>query len=320
MTVKATGKPRITVLNADGDTPLPGLDELSDSASIEQVWEREQLAALLPQTDILVVTDFRTGLLQQLWPREHEIQWVHAASAGVDALTFEPLWSSPIAITNARGVFDRGIAEYVLGAVLLLAKDSLGNLRHQREHRWVHRETPLIRDQRVLVVGAGSIGREVAGLLHAVGMKVTGVARSARHDPPFDAVHAEKDLPTLLPDVDYVVITAPLTDQTRGLFDTDLFACMRPGVYLINVGRGPIVRAEALLDALQRGQVAGAALDVFEQEPLPPEHPLWEIPQVMLSAHMAGDFVGWRRALGQQFARNFRRWQHGEALDNRIER
>ena len=170
----------------------------------------------------------------------------------------------------------------------------------------------------MLFRSAGSIGREVATVLGAMGMNVIGTARHARQDSAFDRVHRQQDLPALLGDADYVVITAPLTPDTDGLFDAATFRQMKPGAALVNVGRGPIVRTDALLQALQRGRLAGAALDVFEAEPLPADHPLWNHPKVMISAHMAGDFIGWRQALGQQFVDNFHRWRRGQPLDNPV--
>ncbi|MBZ2189486.1 D-2-hydroxyacid dehydrogenase [Alcanivorax sp. JB21] len=311
-------KPVIAVLTAEDEDMLPGL-EVGDTATLLHVRDATALRDALQRADILVVTDFRTGMLEDCWPENSPVRWVHATSAGVDALMIPPLKSSDIIITNARGVFDRGIAEYVLGAVLLFAKDTLENLRLQRARQWQHRETALIRDARALVVGAGSIGREVAHMLRAVGMQVTGTARSAREDPAFDKVCASEQLPTLLPGADYIVITAPLTADTQGLFDAGMLARCKTGAVLINVGRGPIVRSDALLDALDNGPLAGAALDVFEQEPLPKDHPLWQHPKVMISAHMAGDFHGWRRALAEQFLSNLARWQRNEDLFNQVD-
>jgi len=264
------------------------------------------------------VTDFRTDMLQEVWPDPCNIRWIHATSAGVDALMIPPVRDSDIPVTNARGIFDRGIAEYVLGAMLLFAKDTLTNLSLMKQHRWQHRETRLLRGSRALVVGAGSIGREVATVLGAMGVSVVGTARNAREDAAFERVHAQQDLPDLLPEADYVIITAPLTPQTEGLFDADQFLRMKPGAVLINVGRGPIVETSALLAALQSGRLGGVALDVFEEEPLHANHPLWDEPNAMLSAHMAGDFIGWRAALGQQFVDNFQRWQKGEPLNNPV--
>lgn len=311
---------RVVVLVAPGESELAGLDGLPGEVEVQTVSAEADLREALPHADVLVVTDFRTGLLERCWPANPKIKWVHATSAGVDALLFPALAESDIPITNAKGIFDRGIAEYVLGAVLLFAKDTMGNLALQREHRWQHRDTEMIDQRRALIVGAGSIGGEVARLLKAVGMQVTGIARRAREDVNFDVVLGNDCLFDCLSVADYVVITAPLTEDTQGLFDDRAFAAMKSGARLINVGRGPIVQTEALLASLQSGHLAGAALDVFEQEPVPEDHPLWEQPNVMMSAHMAGDFIGWQTALGEQFVANFKGWQQGQALFNQVKK
>ncbi len=309
---------RVLVLAAPDDPHLPGLEGLPQEVRVQTVTDEAALSAALPEADVLVVTDFRADMLERCWPDQPRVQWVHATSAGVDALMFPALVDSDIPITNARGLFDRGIAEYVLGAVLMFAKDTLGNLRYQREHRWQHRDTERIDGRRVLVVGAGSIGGEVARLLRAVGMHVTGLARTARRDERFDEIETSDRLYDLLPSADYVVITAPLNADTEGLFDRRALAAMQPTARLINVGRGAIVRSDDLVAALQQGTIAGAALDVVDEEPLPPDHPLWDLPNVMISAHMAGDFIGWRRALGEQFVTNFHRWRTGAPLLNTV--
>lgn len=311
---------RILVLTAPEENELPGLEGLPDDVELSYARDEETLERELAQTDVLVVTDFNTDMLERAWPANSPIRWVHATSAGVDALMFPALVESDLPVTNARGVFNRGIAEYVLGAVLMFAKDSIGNLRFQREHRWKHRETPLIRGAHALVVGAGSIGRDVGGLLQSVGMTVEGTARHERDDDNFRHVWPQEKLPELLPEADYVVITAPLTDDTRGLFDRKTLSRMKSSAVLINVGRGPIVVTDDLVSILQNEGIRGAALDVFEQEPLPDDHPLWDMDSVMISAHMAGDFVGWRRALGEQFVENFRRWRNGKPLQNQVDK
>ena len=320
MSAGALHEPRVTVLLAEDEPALPGLDRLRGDITLREVRGDNGLAEALAETDILVVTDFRVEALEAAWPDPCPIRWVHATSAGVDALMIPPIKNGDFPVTNASGIFDRGIAEYVLGAVLLFAKDTLTNLALQRERRWQHRETAMIRGARALVVGAGSIGREIATVLGGLGMEVVGTARRARQDSAFARVHRQEDLPALLGDADYVIVAAPLTDDTRGLFDDRHFRLMKPGAVFINVGRGAVVRTGALLGALDSGRLAGAALDVFEEEPLPPAHPLWRYPNVMLSAHMAGDFVGWRRALGDQFVDNFQRWRRGQPLANPVDK
>ncbi|WP_111657427.1 D-2-hydroxyacid dehydrogenase [Isoalcanivorax indicus] len=310
--------PVIAVLTAEDEELLPGLETLDAQCTLLHVRDDTGLTEALTRADILVVTDFRTGMLERCWPAQTPLRWIHATSAGVDAVMIEPVRRSDIVVTNARGLFDRGIAEYVLGAVLLFAKDTLGNLRHQRARRWQHRDTALIRNAQALIVGAGSIGSEVARLLQGVGMQTSGIASRAREDAVFGQLHDNSALPELLAEADYVVITAPLTEATRNLFDEAMFRHCKQGAVLINVGRGPIVNTDALMAALDQGLLAGAALDVFEQEPLPESHPLWACPNVMISAHMAGDFIGWRAALAEQFIDNLARWQRGEALLNQV--
>lgn len=199
----------------------------------------------------------------------------------------------------------------------MFAKDFPASVRLQLQHQWQHRESERIQGRQVLVVGAGSIGREIARLLRSVGMEVHGVARSPRReDPDFIAVHGHDQLTGLLGHFDYVVIAAPLTPATRGLFSTEAFRAMRPQARLINIGRGPIVDTRALVKALNAGEIAGAALDVFEEEPLPGDHPLWDMDNVLITAHMAGDVIGWRRALTDQFLENFDHWRRGRPLFN----
>ncbi|HKJ09064.1 MAG TPA: D-2-hydroxyacid dehydrogenase [Gammaproteobacteria bacterium] len=316
-----TDKPVVVTLSAPEDGPPPGLEPLNAYAHIVHTSDRQGLLDAIADADVLLVTDFRTSLLQEAWPRAKKVQWVHATSAGVDAILFPALTESAVPVTNARGIFDNAIAEYVLGLILSFAKDFMGTFALQRERRWRHRDTERIQGRRALVVGAGSIGRAIARLLKATGLEVAGVARHHREDDPdFGTVHATEALHDLLADADYVVVAAPLTESTRGMFGAGQFACMKPTARFINIGRGPIVQTDALVAALRDGRPGGAALDVFEQEPLPPEHPLWQMPQVIVSAHMAGDFIGWRAALSAQFIDNFQRWRQGQALNNLVDK
>src|SRR5690606_3398738 len=168
--------------------------------------------------------------------------------------------------------------------------------------------------QRLLVVGAGSIGQTIGRLAAANGMVVEGIARTARQAPRFESIYETSQLLDRLPGTDFVVIAAPLTDETHGMFGSEAFDAMRESAWLINVGRGPIVDELALLRALNEGSIAGAALDVFAEEPLPPNHPFWGMENVFVSPHMAGDFEGWVAALSAMFIENFERWQRGEPL------
>ncbi|MDN5850462.1 MAG: D-2-hydroxyacid dehydrogenase [Nitrococcus sp.] len=321
MTQRVPDKPVITVLAAPGEALPPGLDSLAEMAALRQAWDAESLRATLPGAHVLCVTDFRTGALRQAWPCADRLQWIHATSAGVDAVLIAEVRTSDVLLTNARGIFDRPIAEYVLGQIIAFAKDFHRNWELQQRQEWVHRDTERVQGKRALVVGAGAIGREIARLARAVGLTVEGIARSERSaDPDFEAVYAAHDLCARLPDADFVIVAAPLTQTTRGLFDAVALRCMKRTARLINIGRGPIVVTDALVQALQEGWIAGAALDVFEEEPLPENHPLWRAPNTVVSAHMAGDFLGWREALIEQFIEQFRRWRRGEPLHNLVDK
>jgi phosphoglycerate dehydrogenase-like enzyme len=314
-------KPIIAVLTAPEEARPPGLEPLEHRATLRFASTHAGLVEAVADADILLVTDFRTTIARDAWPHAERLQWVHATSAGVDAILFPELRASDIPVTNARGIFDRGIAETVLGYILAFAKGLPRSLEMKRRHVWEHRDTERIDGRRVLVVGAGSIGRTIARLVRAAGMVVEGVASHARSDDPdFDTVYGASDLRDALPRADYVVAATPLTDATRGLFGPETFRRMQPAARFINVGRGPVVQTNALVEALRGGEIAGAALDVFEEEPLPQDHPLWEMPQVIITAHMAGDFIGWREALSEQFIANFERWMRGAPLVNLIDK
>jgi len=315
-------KPVITVLTAPDEERPPGLDPLFERASeVRFAWDAETLRQTLPGTHIMMVTDFRTEALREAWPCADALQWIHATSAGVDALMFPELVNSEVTVTNAQGIFDRGIAEYVLCTILMFAKDLPTSIRLQLQHQWKHRDTEKAKGSRVLVVGAGSIGREIARLTSAIGLEVHGIARRSRSDDPdFVAVHDNAALHDQLGLADFVVIAAPLTPATEKLFDASAFKAMKSTARLINIGRGPIVDTQALVNALQNGDIAGVGLDVFEEEPLPSDHSLWAMDNAILTAHMAGDLIGWKAALTEQFLENLANREKGEALFNVVDK
>lgn len=321
MSTSEHSHPLNLVVLTSADEPLPpGLDALPETVRLVHAADEDTLAQSLREADILLVTDFRTELLRRHWAQAQRLRWIHATSAGVDALMFDELVQSNVVVTNARGIFDDAISEFVLGQILMFAKDFHGSFRYQQQRHWQHRESERLENRKVMVVGAGAIGRAIGRRLQANDMQVLGIASRSREDPVFGTVAGQDALPELLPAADFVVIAAPLTEQTRGLFNSRLLACMAPHSRLINIGRGPIVVTDALLEALRSEQIAGAALDVFEQEPLPPQHPLWELPNVILSPHMAGDFIGWQEALTGQFLDNLARWQDAAPLFNQVDK
>ncbi|MEU5522257.1 D-2-hydroxyacid dehydrogenase [Streptomyces sp. NPDC047860] len=304
--------PTLLVLDAD---PLPRLGRLTGRVRVEHA-DESTLAERLPSADVLLVWDFTSHAVRRAWPGGGpRPRWVHTASAGVDHLLCPELAASDTVVTNARGVFDRPIAEYVAALVLAFAKDLPRTLRLQRERTWRHRETRGLAGTRACVVGSGPIGRAIANTLEALGVTTALVGRAAR-----DGVHGPEDLDRLLARADWVIAAAPLTEATRGMFDARRFGVMQPSAHFVNIGRGQLVVEEALAEALRGRWIAGAALDVFETEPLTPDSPLWELPGLIVSPHMSGDTVGWRDQLGEQFVELFERWAAGEPLENVVDK
>lgn len=321
MTRVSRSHPVIVVLVPLNEEAPPGLGALDALAELHVVNDRAGLEAHVDDADILAVYDFRTPLVHDLGKRAAGPSWIHAASAGVDAVLTPAVLDHDTVVTNAQGVFDDAIAEYVLATLLIFAKDLLTTLSLQREHTWRHRESHRLAGRQVLVVGAGSIGGAIGRLCGAAGMSVRGVARTARpDDPDFDAVVSIDQLHAELATADDVVIATPLTAATHHLIDAEALAAMRPGTNLVNIGRGPVIDQHALVDALQRGHVGAAALDVFEEEPLPADHQLWDMANVIVSPHMSGDVVGWVAALGEQFIANVERWRAGEPLHHVVDK
>ena len=311
----------IVVQGALGAHEIPGLSDFAGDATLRFADHGAALREAIRDAEILLGWNFRAQALRAAWPEARNLRWIHWCGAGVDALLFPELVASRVTLTNSRGVFDRPMAEYVLALILAFAKGLPETWSFQSARQWRHRLTDTICGRSVLVVGAGSIGRCIARLCSGAGMRVSGVGRSARaSDVDFGRVHACEHLDNVLPEADFVVVAVPLTPQTRGLLSTAQFRRMKPSARLLNVGRGAIVDEGALIAALEAKAIAGAALDVFEEEPLPAESPLWSMPNVVVSPHMSGDFRGYTHALAAVFRENYRRYCAGEPLLNRIDK
>lgn len=312
---------RVVVMGATLDDPPPGIGVIADAVDLAFADEVAALAAALPGSDVVFAWRPRGAMLSEAWEHAGDLRWVQSASAGVDALLFPELVGSHVVVTNARGVFDEAIAEYVVGVILLFSKGLAGVLEAQRQREWRHRETERLEHKRVLVAGTGPIGRAIARSCAALRMQVRGVGRTARpRDDEFGRVFAAEDLAEAAGWADYVVNALPATAETRHVFGDEVFAAMSPGARFVNVGRGSTVDEGALVRALEQGQIGGAALDVFEEEPLPADSPLWAMPNVVVSPHLAGDFAGWRESAVELFVGNLERYLTGKPLRNVVDK
>ncbi|WP_285314028.1 D-2-hydroxyacid dehydrogenase [Pseudarthrobacter sp. fls2-241-R2A-168] len=315
---RRTRKPVVAVLYREALPPR--LAEIEELAEV-RLTRADGLAKVLDGADVLYQWHSFSPALRESWAAAGSLKWVHVSAAGVSQLLFDELIRSDVLYTNSRGVLSRAIAEFALGFVLDIAKDSRGSLALQQQRRWQHRVTRKIQGQRALVVGTGSIGREIASLFRAAGLQVSGAGRSSRPgDGHFDEISSSKDLATSVHPFDYLVLAAPLTEDTRGLVGPEVLASMKPGAHLINVGRGELVQTDALVEALTAGSIAGAALDVVHPEPLPGEHPLWSMANVILTPHMSGDTENYLDDLGELFVANLKRYRNGDPLHNIVDK
>jgi phosphoglycerate dehydrogenase-like enzyme len=266
--------------------------------------------------------------------RVPKLRWLQTGSAGVDHLAGDPPWAKGIVVTNGRGVFAIPIGEYVSGAILRINQPTARWASDQAAHHWPEEEEPvaaIARGRTAALVGYGSIGREVARQLAALGLRILAVkprpdVRSdtsyrvpGTGDPegtiPARIVGVEA-LPDVAREVDYLVLTLPLTAESHHLIDASVLAALPATAWLINVSRGALVDEEALLAALRAGRLAGAVLDVFEEEPLPPDHPLWEAPNVTITPHVSGATSRFRDDL---VVENVRRYLADEPLLNVVD-
>lgn len=312
---------QIVIGGAAGFDEVPELARLADRHDIAFAPDDAALARHLPTAEVFVSWTFRGSGLERHWSLAHRLRWVHWCGAGVRPALFPGLVASDAVLTNARGVFDRAIAEYVLGTMLAFVLRLPEALEEQRARRWTYRNSERLEGTTALVVGVGGIGRRVGELLSAAGVRVHGIGRTARDtDPAFGRVHDREDRFALLAQADWVVAVMPDTPGTEGWFGADEFAAMRPTARFVNVGRGRTVVEADLVDALAAGRLAGAALDVFAEEPLPADSPLWSLPGVIITPHMSGDYAGFDDDLCRQFLGLLARYEAGAPLDNVVDK
>jgi phosphoglycerate dehydrogenase-like enzyme len=284
--------------------------------------------AMLDRAEVLLgipgdSADALAGLLAGAHPG---LRWIHATSAGAGELLrragLDRGALDRVVVTTSSGVHAVPLAEFAILGLLAVAKDLPGLAAAQRTRSWPTVRRPLreLRGQTLVLVGLGEIGREVARLGKALGMRTVGVRRRHGAPPPFtDEVHGADRLPELAGRADAMVVSLPLTDETAGLLDRATIERLPPACIFVNVGRGGVVDEAALVDALRERRIAGAVLDVFATEPLPPGSPLWTLPNVLVSPHAAALSEHENERIVELFVANLRRFLAGEPLPNRIE-
>jgi len=303
------------------DVLSPHVCRIAPDCEIVPISAEGEIEGDLEDTEVVFLRWGVTGeTFRRLVTSIPNLRWVHTVSAGVDHVLFPELAESDVVLTNASGVFNTPIAETVLAYMLAVVKRLPEFLKQQDERRWRKLDLRELHGLTVGVIGLGDIGGEVARLCKAFGMRVLGLRRRPRPHPHADEVLPSEQLHDMLRRSDFVVISCPLTDETRGLIGREALAAMKPDAWLINIARGPIVDEEALLEALQERRIGGACLDVFSEEPLPEDSPFWDLPNVIITPHNSWNSPRIEEREIELFLENLRRYVAGKSLVNVVDK
>ncbi|MFC2005355.1 D-2-hydroxyacid dehydrogenase [Chloroflexota bacterium] len=280
---------------------------------------KEKLGALLAEAEVI----FGLRLPKNVITRAPKMKWIQVLSAGVNRFLDAEMVESPVIMTNVSGIHAIPISEFVLEQMLMFVKLAPLCFQMKQEKRWERPPPSMLRSKTVGVVGLGSIGREVARLSKAFGMRVVATRRSAKRGGRaryVDMLLPRDQLQQLLGESDFVVLALPLTPETKKLIGEEELRNMKPTAHLINIARGEIVDEEALIRALEEHRIAGAGLDVFATEPLPPDSRLWELPNVIFSPHISGGQEDYAVRGTEVFCENLRRYLSGKKLLNVVDK
>jgi phosphoglycerate dehydrogenase-like enzyme len=314
----------VAVLANPNEPQLAMLEALPPDTGIAVGNTAEAFKRLAPKASIIFNWSGSGALLREVLGMCPAVRWIHCRAAGLDDLLTPELIESPVPLTNGSGVFSPPLGEFVLGAILYFAKDFRRLVRKQAAGVWEQFDVGEISGQTAGIVGYGDIGRAVATRLKAMGMHILALRRTVPPavvaDPLVSEYYGPGGLLEMIAQCDYVVVTAPLTPETRGMIGAREFAAMKPGAVIVNVGRGPVIDEPAMIDALTEKRISGAALDVFTTEPLPSGHPFFQLENVLLSPHSTDHTHGWLERAMQFFLTQFERFSKGEPLLNVVDK
>lgn len=294
------------------------IQSLRPDARLIVTEKREEIEKLLPEIE-LAAGHFPISLITQA----PNLRWFQQWGAGTDWLMRHPeVAAHDFILTNASGVHAIPISEHILAFLLAFARGLPKAIRAQGKREWVRNVGAFeLAGKTMLLIGVGAIGQRTAQVAHALGMRVLGMRRSPSNPiPEIDQMAGPDQLDELLPQADFVVLTIPLTAETQKMIDARAFERMKPGAYIINIGRGGTIDEPALIQALQSGKIAGAGLDVFATEPLPPDSPLWEMENVIITGHYSGETPHYDERALQIFMENLERYVKDQPMKNVVDK
>jgi phosphoglycerate dehydrogenase-like enzyme len=299
------------------------LDELPKETNLVVGNTIEMFEASAPHAEVMVNCMTPLAFFREVFLKSPNLKWVHSMSVGVENSLFPELVASPVPLTNARGVYSRSLAEFVMAGALFFDKKIADMRRQQQEERWVNMDVDELYGKTMGIVSYGNIGEHCADLARAFGMKVLAMRRRpelSADDPRLDKCYGHDGLREMISLCDFVVVCSPITPETRGLIGAAEIAAMKPTAVIMNVGRGAVIDEVAMLTALREKKIKGAALDVFATEPLPAGSEFYQLDNVLLSPHSADHVPGWTDQSMRLFIRNFIRYANGEPLENLVDK
>ncbi len=314
----------LLVLTATGDNDIPLLSDLRQVATVVVGDTAQAFGQAAVSAEIVLNWSGSLPLLREVFLMCRRLRWIHSRSAGLEQTLFPELIASDVLLTNGSGVFSPSLGEFALAAILYFAKDFRRMIRNQMAGQWEPFDITMISGRTLGIVGYGSIGRAIAARARALDMNVLALRRrvssQTSQDPLAEKVYPSEQRLQMLSRCDYVAVTLPLTEQTRGLIGEAEFAAMKKDAVIINVGRGPVIDEIAMIKALSENRIRGAALDVFDQEPLPKGHPFYNMENVLLSPHCADHTPDWLENSMRFFLTQLERFRRGETLLNIVDK
>jgi phosphoglycerate dehydrogenase-like enzyme len=302
---------------------LGALSRLPDSIHAVAADDPAELDAHAPGVHAILYAHGNADLLTRVLPRAGQLRWIHSLWTGVEGIVTDALRAHPAVLTNGRGVFRWPLADWVTGILLFYAFNLRQVIAQQQQGVWKPVVGTMLQGRTLGIVGYGAIGSAVAERARPFGLKIAALRRRSKQfegDSRVDAVFEPDQLRELAAASDYLLVATPLTPETRGLIGAAEIEAMKPEAVLINVGRGPVVQEAPLIHALQSGRIRGAALDVFDVEPLPADHPFWKMSNVLLSPHTADRVEGFLGPALDCFFDNVTRFEAGTALTNVVDK
>jgi len=324
LTGKQMKRTSILVLAHPDEPQIPMLEAIQETADLVIGNSTEAFEQAASDAEVIFNWSGSLALFREVFSKCHNLQWVHSRSVGLERTLFQELIASEVVLTNGSGVFSPSLGEFSLAAILYFAKDFRRMIRNQLAGVWEAFDVMPIAGQTVGIVGYGDIGRAIAQRARGAGMKVLAVKRQVsatdKIDPLVDEIFTTDRRIEMIPRCDYIAVAAPLIRETRGLIGAAELAAMKNTAVVINVGRGPIIDESSLIKALTEKRIKGAALDVFDEEPLPASHPFYKLENVLLCPHCADHTPDWLDNAMRFFIAQFERFQRGEPLWNIVDK